>query len=223
MSADVVNLQAQVEAVLGPLVKAATVELIKLFEGRFRANARGPDATQCADGEETFEVTNSLSTEGTKRSVGVQVDLQDTYGMLALPVFPPSCCAGTGIRAGSLPSCTSVQLHARRWFVCIRSREELRNARPFKSFPPLPAGLPVPPLDRDGLKDHREQQQGAAAHHSQVGSARTQQVGVNLWGGGAKVAEFTAGEQTCRFALCHVFFLLSHCGADCRCGAVAIV
>ncbi|TWW72957.1 zinc finger protein 135 [Takifugu flavidus] len=116
MSADVVNLQAQVEAVLGSLVKAATVELIKLFEGRFRATARGPDGTRCADGEETFEVTNSLSTEGTKRSVGVQVDPQDTNGVL------------------------------------------------------------VPPLDEDGLKDRREQQQGAAAHRSQVGPARKQQI-----------------------------------------------
>lgn len=73
------NLQAQVEAVLGSLVKAATVELIKLFEGGFRATARGPDGNQCAD---------SRSTEGTKRSVGVQVDPQDTYGMLALPAPP---------------------------------------------------------------------------------------------------------------------------------------
>lgn len=130
MSADVVNLQAQVEAVLGSLVKAATVELIKLFEGRFRATARGPDGTRCADGEETFEVTNSLSTEGTKRSVGVQVDPQDTYGMLALPVFLPSC-AGDGFgQAGFFRvqhPVTFAFLHE-RWFVCIRSREELRNA-----------------------------------------------------------------------------------------------
>lgn len=100
MSADVVNLQAQVEAVLGSLVKAATVELIKLFEGRFRATARGPDGTQCADGEETFEVTNSLSTEGTKRSVGVQVDPQDTHGMLALPVLPRVVVQGQIGQAG---------------------------------------------------------------------------------------------------------------------------
>lgn len=111
MSADVVNLQAQVEAVLGSLVKAATVELIKLFEGRFRATARGPDGNQCADGK----VPNSRSTEGTKRSVGVQVDPQDTYGMLALPVFPPELLCRD--RSGRLdffpsPSCT-VCLHAR--------------------------------------------------------------------------------------------------------------
>lgn len=70
--------------------------------------------------------------------------------------------------------------------------------------PPLPAGLLVPPLDEDGFKDHREQQQGAAAHLCQDGSARKQQVGVNLWGGGAKVADFTAGEQ--RVALHFVTF-----------------
>lgn len=91
MSAEDANLKAQVEAVLGTLVKAATVELIKLFESRFRVAA--PSPTPCAGGKETFEVTNSLSTGGTKRSVGVQVEPQGTFGMLNF-LFLGSCCAG---------------------------------------------------------------------------------------------------------------------------------
>lgn len=89
MSADVVNLHAQVEAVLGTLVKAATVELIRLFEGGHRASAWGPDVTQRAGGKETSEVTDSLWTGDAKRSVGVQVDPRDICGMLTLPAHPP--------------------------------------------------------------------------------------------------------------------------------------
>lgn len=103
MSADVVNLRAQVEAVLGSLVKAATVELIKVFEGRFRATARGPD------GEQTFEVTNRVSPEGTKRSVGVQVD---THGTLALPVSPELLCRH-GFGQAGLSSVTFAVVHER--------------------------------------------------------------------------------------------------------------
>lgn len=80
MSAVDAQLQAQVEAVLGTLVKAAAVELIKLFESTFRVSALSP--SQCEGGKETFEVTHSLSTGGAKRSVGVQVESQGTFGML---------------------------------------------------------------------------------------------------------------------------------------------
>lgn len=88
MSAEDANLQAQVEAVLGTLVKAATVELIKLFESSFRVSARS--RTQRAGGKETFEVTDTLSAGATKRSVGVQVEPQGTFGMLNF-LFLPSC------------------------------------------------------------------------------------------------------------------------------------
>lgn len=91
MSAEDANLQAQVETVLGTLVKAATVELIKLFESRFRVSARSP--SQCAGGKQSFEVSDSLSTGGTKRSVGVQVEAQGTFGMLNF-LFLPCCCGG---------------------------------------------------------------------------------------------------------------------------------
>ncbi len=70
------NLQAQVEAVLGALVKAATVELTKLFESRYRASALDVDVGRTEDkgGNETLEPLGSLSAGDTKRSVGVQVD-----------------------------------------------------------------------------------------------------------------------------------------------------
>lgn len=83
MSASVVNLQAQVESVLGALVKAATVELTKLFESKYRASALDVDAgpTPGKGGNETVETPDSLSTGDTKRSIGVQVD-QDIYSPL---------------------------------------------------------------------------------------------------------------------------------------------
>lgn len=79
MAAVEAQLQAQVEAVLATLVKAATVELIKLFESTFRVSPRSP--SQCAGGKQTLEGTDSLSTGGAKRSVGVQVEAQGTFGM----------------------------------------------------------------------------------------------------------------------------------------------
>ncbi|XP_045908810.1 zinc finger protein 282 [Micropterus dolomieu] len=80
MSAGVVNLQAQVESVLGALVKAATVELTKLFESRYRASALDVDVGRNEDKREneTVETLDSLSIEDTKRSIGVQVD-RDMY------------------------------------------------------------------------------------------------------------------------------------------------
>ncbi|XP_013864401.1 zinc finger protein 135 isoform X2 [Austrofundulus limnaeus] len=78
MSAGVVNLQAQVESVLGALVKAASVELVKLFESRYRASAvdvgrtgpGGGGAEQSGDFESLFCVSSLDS----KRSIGVQVE-----------------------------------------------------------------------------------------------------------------------------------------------------
>ncbi|XP_008284220.1 zinc finger protein Gfi-1b [Stegastes partitus] len=75
MSAGVVNLQAQVESVLGELVKAATVELTKLFESRYRAAAVEAGRTEDQMENESPEKLDCLSSEDTKRSIGVQVDI----------------------------------------------------------------------------------------------------------------------------------------------------
>lgn len=73
MSAGVVNLQAQVESVLGALVKAATVELTKLFESRYRASALDVAAGRTEDSKQN-DTLDSLSTGEATRSIGVQVD-----------------------------------------------------------------------------------------------------------------------------------------------------
>ncbi|XP_059201307.1 zinc finger protein 629 [Centropristis striata] len=83
MSAGVVNLQAQVESVLGALVKAATVELTKLFESRYRASALEVDVGRTEDRKQ-HETLDSLSTGDTTRSIGVQVD-EDIYSPSELP------------------------------------------------------------------------------------------------------------------------------------------
>lgn len=72
MSASVVNLQAQVESVLGALVKAATVELTKLFESRYRGSAVG--RTEDKRENEMLERLDTWPPADTKRSIGVQVD-----------------------------------------------------------------------------------------------------------------------------------------------------
>lgn len=77
MSAGVVNLEAQVESVLGALVKAATAELTKLFESRYRASALDVDVGRTED-KKTNKTLDSLTTEDTTRSIGVQVD-EDMY------------------------------------------------------------------------------------------------------------------------------------------------
>lgn len=86
MSAGGVNLQAQVESVLGALVKAATVELTKLFESRYRASALDGKTGPIEDRKEneTLETLSGLFTQKTKRSIGVQVD-EDIYVPLCAP------------------------------------------------------------------------------------------------------------------------------------------
>lgn len=79
MSAADGNLQDQVESVLGALVKAATSELIRLFEGRCGASALAPDAFT-AEPRTRHKTTDSIrapstSTSTSKHSIGVQVDL----------------------------------------------------------------------------------------------------------------------------------------------------
>ncbi len=87
MSAGVGNLQAQVESVLGALVKAATVELTKLFESRYGASALDVDVdvgrTENEKENEIVETLASLPTGESKRSIGVQVD-EDIYSSLSL-------------------------------------------------------------------------------------------------------------------------------------------
>lgn len=77
MSAGVVTLQAQVESVLGALVKAASLELVELFESRYRASevgraggGRGGEAEQ----SRAFESLFCESSADSKRSIGVQVE-----------------------------------------------------------------------------------------------------------------------------------------------------
>ncbi|XP_035025272.1 zinc finger protein 287 [Hippoglossus stenolepis] len=88
MSADVVNLQAQVESVLVALVKAATVELTKLFESRYRASpAVAAGRTEDQREHDTLGTPAGSSAADTKRSVGVQVD-GVIYPQLELPGPP---------------------------------------------------------------------------------------------------------------------------------------
>lgn len=76
MSAVDGDLQAQVESVLGALVKAAAAELIELFERRYAASAHGlavsPVEPRASD--KTLDARRGPSTGSSKRSVGVQVD-----------------------------------------------------------------------------------------------------------------------------------------------------
>lgn len=70
------DIQTQVESVLGALVKIATVELTKLFESRYRASVADVEAGRAQDRKDHGSVENmeSLSTGERKRSIGVQVD-----------------------------------------------------------------------------------------------------------------------------------------------------
>lgn len=94
MSADVVNIQAQVETVLGALVKAASVELIKLFESRYRGS---PVVVGRAEGDERKEGLESIfgAWNGkNKRSIGVQVE-EDIKTPVELGGFACFHCDGT--------------------------------------------------------------------------------------------------------------------------------
>lgn len=70
------DLQAQVESVLGALLKAAAVELIELFERRYGASTHGLDVSPAAPrtGDKTLDARRGPSTGSSKRSIGVQVD-----------------------------------------------------------------------------------------------------------------------------------------------------
>ncbi|XP_028988782.1 uncharacterized protein si:rp71-1g18.1 isoform X2 [Betta splendens] len=83
MSARATDLQAQVESVLGALVKAATVELTKLFETRYGVSPLQVGVGRNEDKEktETIITVDDISTADTKRSIGVQVE-NDIYAPL---------------------------------------------------------------------------------------------------------------------------------------------
>lgn len=80
MSVGAMNIQAQVESVLGALLKAATVELTELFESRYRASA--PDVAVDADSgrSESDGRDATAETLDTKRSIGVQVEPLEAFG-----------------------------------------------------------------------------------------------------------------------------------------------
>lgn len=77
MSAANGNLQAQVESVLGALLKAATSELIRLFEGSCGASVLAPDAffAEPKARFKTADTTHASPSSTSQHSVGVQVDL----------------------------------------------------------------------------------------------------------------------------------------------------
>ncbi|XP_024130182.1 zinc finger protein 23 [Oryzias melastigma] len=83
MSAGSVSLRAHVEAVLGSLVKAASVELIKLFESEYRACAADDVGRADHEGNETMETLQIFGIGNSKRSIGVQVT-EDFCPMLEL-------------------------------------------------------------------------------------------------------------------------------------------
>ncbi|XP_061926752.1 zinc finger protein 865-like isoform X2 [Entelurus aequoreus] len=77
MSADVVNIHAQVESVLGALVKAAAAELSRLFESSYAASAaavRDCGPAEHRGGDTKLKPSESLPSGKTTRSIGVQVD-----------------------------------------------------------------------------------------------------------------------------------------------------
>lgn len=76
---DIVDLQAQVESVLAALVKAATVELTKLFQSRYGVSPVDAGRTEDKRKNETL----ASSAADSKRSIGVQVN-GDIYPLLQL-------------------------------------------------------------------------------------------------------------------------------------------
>ncbi|XP_051944736.1 zinc finger protein 74 isoform X2 [Hippocampus zosterae] len=92
MSMEAVNIHAQVESVLGALVKVATAELTKLFENSYRASAASVEVGR-ADGGKGSESPDSLSSAERTRSIGVQVD-DDSNSPLTLAYG--DCCRESG-------------------------------------------------------------------------------------------------------------------------------
>ncbi|CAG5897129.1 unnamed protein product [Menidia menidia] len=97
MSARGATLQAQVESVLGTLVRAATLELIKLFESRYRASAAdgglAEDNTQSeAWGPPLGGPLGGLWSGDAKRNIGIQVE-EDIPPLSELP-DPTFLCDG---------------------------------------------------------------------------------------------------------------------------------
>lgn len=97
-SGGVVELQQQVESLLGALVKAAAVELTKLFESKYLAAAAGRRDDQSGS-VKTFYPLNATET---KRSVGVQVDVDDC--VLTELSAPPLSSDGNGFKECLTPT-----------------------------------------------------------------------------------------------------------------------
>lgn len=100
-STDTVDLQAQVESVLGALIKAASAELMKLFESRYGASAADVGHAGDSRKSETLQTQHSLWSGDTKRSIGVQVEddicpLLDLSGACVCFVF--CMLKGIGVR-----------------------------------------------------------------------------------------------------------------------------
>lgn len=101
------ELQQQVESLLGALVKAAAVELTKLFERTYLAAASPADTGR---GDDQSGSLKTLNVADNKRSVGVQVDVVDCGSSeLSGPLLSSG---GTGLN-----ECTSVEEEGRELFV----------------------------------------------------------------------------------------------------------
>ncbi|XP_033837966.1 zinc finger protein 300 [Periophthalmus magnuspinnatus] len=76
-SRGVVELQQQVETLLGTLVKAAAVELTKLFESTYLASAAATDPGRRDNQSGSVKAFYPLNAAEGKQSIGVQVDVVD--------------------------------------------------------------------------------------------------------------------------------------------------
>ncbi|KAM4728008.1 uncharacterized protein FYW61_011150 [Anableps anableps] len=109
MSADVVNIQAQVETVLGALVKAASAELIKLFESRYRASLAAVGRVEEDEQNEGLESLCAVWNGDSKRSIGVQVeeDIRATVELDSTLLLDASCLwepSNVVVEGGLVPS-----------------------------------------------------------------------------------------------------------------------
>ncbi|KAK7945119.1 hypothetical protein WMY93_000847 [Mugilogobius chulae] len=97
-----VDLQQQVETLLGTLVKAAAVELTKLFESTYFASAAATDTGRgCDDSNGSVKPFYPLNAGDGKQSVGVQVDVVDC-GSTALSSDPFLCSDETDFKVEGL-------------------------------------------------------------------------------------------------------------------------
>ncbi|XP_020791756.1 zinc finger protein 79-like [Boleophthalmus pectinirostris] len=99
-SRGVVELQQQVETLLGTLVKAAAVELTKLFESTYLASTAATDTGLRDDQSGSVKAFYPLNGAEGKQSIGVQVDVVDcTSTALHDPLL---CSHEAGLKVGGL-------------------------------------------------------------------------------------------------------------------------